>query len=192
MNLSPDETYNLLLGRIERNIQAREEKQRGFRSFGLVHANISFGGVPAEKRNQLGRDCVTRLIASDSAESLADLFWNVAGYEEPALRLILEVAPTVDERGARNIATLIEKAIPRLALSSPGFARDLIRHFTGEERESIVEAFASQARHFGSGVFARDPDDYMAQLQKQFADQVAALPDEAGLEDLARALRRFT
>jgi hypothetical protein len=192
VNLFPDETYNLLLGRIERSIQAREEKQRGFRSFGLVHANISFGGVPAEKRNQLGRDCVTRLIASDSAESLADLFWNVAGYEEPALRLILEVAPTVDERGVRNIATLIEKAIPRLAFSSPGFARDLIRHFTGEQRERIVEAFASQARHFGSGVFAGDPDDYMAQRQKQFADQVAAFPDEAGLEDLARALRRFT
>ena len=192
VDLFPDETYNLLLGRIDRSIQAREEKQRGFRSFGLVHANISFDGVPAEKRHQLGQDCVTRLVASDSAENLADLFWSVAGYEEPALRLILEVAPTVDERGVGNIATLIEKATPRLAFSSPGFAGDLIRHFTGGQRERIVEAFASQARHFGSGAFAGDPDDYMAQRQKQFADQVAALPDEPGLEELARALRRFT
>jgi hypothetical protein len=192
VNLFPDETYNLLLGRIERSSQAREENQRGFRSFGLVHANISFGGVPAEKRHQLGQDCVTRLIASDSPEGLADLFWSVAGYEEPVLRLILEVAPKVDERGARNIATLIERAIPRLAFSSPGFARDLIGQFSGEQRKRIVDAFASQARHLGSGVFTGDPDDYMAQRQKQFADQVAALPDEPGLEELARALRRFT
>jgi hypothetical protein len=191
-NLFPDETYDLLLTRIDRSIQARETSQPGYRTFGLVHANISFGSVPAEKRLQLGRDCVARLIASDSSESLAELFWNVAGYEEPSLRLILEVAPTVDERGVRNIATLIETAIPHLAFSNHGFASDLIRLFTREQRERIVEAFASQARHFGSGVFMGDPDDYMAQRQKQYADQVAALPDEAGLEDLARALRRFT
>jgi hypothetical protein len=192
VDLFPDETYDLLLRRIDRSIRARESNQSGYRSFGLVHANISFGGVPAEKRHQLGQDCVTRLIASDSPESLADLFWIVAGYEEPALRLILEVAPKVDERGARNIATLIEKAIPRLAFSSTGFAGELMGQFTGEQRKRIVEAFVSQARHLGSGVFTGDPDDYMAQRQKQFADQVAAFPDDAGLEDLARALRRFT
>ena len=90
-------------------------------------------------------------------------FPPIAGYEEPVLRLILEVAPKVDERGAHNIATLIEKAIPRLAFSSPGFARDLIGQFTGEQRKRIVEAFVSQARHLGSGVFTGDPDDYMAQ-----------------------------
>jgi hypothetical protein len=191
-NLFPDETYDLLLRRIDRSIQARENKQPGYRSFGLVHANISFGSVPAEKRLQLGQNCIARLIASDSAEDLADLFWDVAGFEEPALRLVLEIAPNVDERAVRNIATLIGKAIPRLAFSNLGFAKDLIQHFTGEQRERIVEAFASQARHFGSGVFAGDPDDYMAKRQKQLADQVAAFRDEAGLEDLARALRRST
>jgi len=192
VNLFPDETYNLLLGRVERSTQAREEKQWGFRSFGLVHANISFGGVPAEKRHQLGQDCIARLMASDSTGSLADLFWNVAGYEEPALRLILEAARTLDERGVRNIAMLIMKAIPHLAFCSPDFARDLLGYFAGEQRSLIVEAFASQARHIGGSVFTGDHDAYMAQRQKQFADQVAAFPDEAALEDLARALRRFT
>jgi hypothetical protein len=191
VNLFPDETYNLLLGRIERSIQAGVENKPGLRSFGLLHANISFGGVPAEKRHELGRDCVTRLIASDSPESLADLFWSIAGYEEPALRLSLGVAPKVDERGARNISMLIGKAIPRLAFTSPSFAKDFIGQFTGEQRKRIVEAFASQARHPDSGVFAGDLDENMAQRQKQFAEQVAAFPDEAGLEDLARALRRF-
>ena len=157
-----------------------------------MHANISFGSVPAEKRLQLGQNCVARLIASDSAEDLADLFWNVAGYEEPALQLILAIALKVDERGARNIATLIGKAVPRLAFSNPSFARDLIQHFTAEQRERIVQAFASQARHFGSGIFQGDPTDYMAQRQKQYTDQMAAFPDEVGLEDLGRALRRFT
>jgi hypothetical protein len=55
-----------------------------------------------------------------------------------------------------------------------------------------VGAFASQARHFGGGAFQGDFDDHMAQRRKQFADQVAALPDEPGLEELARELRRFT
>jgi len=191
-SLFPDETHDLLLLRIDRSVQARETKQPGYPSFGLVHANISFGSVPAEKRLQLGQNCLARLIASDSADDLAELFWNVAGYEEPALQLILAIAPNVDERGARNIATLIEKAIPRLAFSNPGFARDLLRHFTGEQKERIVEAFASQAGHLGSGAFAGDPAVHMAERQKQFADQAAAFPDEAGLEDLARALRKFT
>ena len=74
----------------------------------------------------------------------------------------------------------------------PGFARDLIGNLVVNKEKRIVEAFVSQAQHLGSGVFAGDPDDYMAQRQKQFADQVAALPDEPGLEELARALRRFT
>jgi hypothetical protein len=191
-NLFPDETYNLLLRRIDRSVHARENKQTRYRSLGLVHANISFGSVPPEKRLQLGQNCVTRLIASDSAEDLAALFWEVAGYDEATLQLILAVAKNVDERGVRNIAKLIEKAIPRLAFTSPGFAGDLIQLFTGEQRERIVKAFASPARHLGTGVFHGYPDDYMAQRQKQFADQVAALPDEPGLEELARALRRFT
>ena len=191
-NLFPDETYELLLRRIDRSVQARENKQPAYRSFGLVHANISFGSVPIEKRIQLGQNCIARLIASDSAEDLATLFWEVAGYEEPALQLIFAIAPNLDERGVRNIATLIEKAIPRLVFSNLAFARDLITHFTGEQRERIVEAFASQARHLGSGVFHGDPTEFMAQRQKQFADQVATFPDDPGLEDLARALRRFT
>jgi hypothetical protein len=83
----------------------------GHRTFGLVHANISFGSVPAEKRLQLGQNCIARLMTSDSAEDLADLFWQVAGYEESALRLILAVAANADERGVRNITTLIDKAI---------------------------------------------------------------------------------
>jgi hypothetical protein len=192
VNLFPDETYGLLLRRIDRSTQARENKQPGYRSFGLVHANISFGIVPAEKRLQLGQNCVARLVASDSAEDLAALFWEVAGYDESALQLILAIAPNLDERGARNIAALIEKAIPRLAFSNLGFARDLLQHFTGEQKERIVEAFASQAGHFGSGAFAGDPAVHMAERRKQIAEQAAAFPDEAGLEDLAKALRRFT
>lgn len=192
VNLFPDETYSLLLGRIEQSTRATETNQRRFRSFHLAHQNISFSSVPLEKRLQLGRDCITRLIGSESAEEFADLFWNIAGYEEPSLRLIVGVAPGSGERGVQNIAMLIERAIPGLAFSSPGFARDLLRNFAGSQRERIVEAFASQARHFGGGVFTGDPDHYMAQRQKQFADQVATFPDETGLEDLAKALRKST
>lgn len=191
-SLFPDETYDLLLRRIEQSRRARENHQLSFRSFGFVHQDISFGGVPPKKRLLLGQDCIGRLIGSDSAEDLADLFWDVAGYEEPALALIIEIAARADERGVRNLYTLIGKAIPRLAFSNPGFARDLLAKFTGKYREQLVEAFAYQAGSFPRGVFAGNPDDHMAQHEKQLAAQAAAFPGEAGLEDLARALRRFT
>jgi len=193
VNLFPDETYDLLLRRIEQNSGAGQNRPQS-RSFGLVHENIFFGGVPVEKRLQLGRDCIGRLIRSDSdsAIDLANLFWAVAGYDEPALQLTLEIAPGVDDRGVHNIATLIEKATPLLAFTNTEFTRDLIGRFTGEQREWIVQAFAYQARHFGGGVYAGDPADYIADQQRRFANQVATFPDDAGLEDLARALRRLT
>ena len=89
--------------------------------------------MPAEKRIELGQDCIARLIAANSAEDLATLFWEAAGYEEQSLRLILDIAPKADERGVRNIATLIGNAIPRLAFSNPIFAKRLIGHFAGED-----------------------------------------------------------
>jgi hypothetical protein len=100
--------------------------------------------------------------------------------------------PTVEERGVQNIATLLGKAGPRLAFTNSSFARDLLTHFTGRNRERIVEAFAYQARRYGAGVYAGSPEDLMAQQQKQFAEQMSAFPDESGLEDLAKALRKFT
>jgi hypothetical protein len=192
VNLFPDETYNLLLGRIDQAKHAREDKQQWLRTFRLVHQNISFGGVPADTRLELGRDCLGRLISTDFAEDYAELFWDVAGYDESSLRLILEIAPNVEERGVENSAILLGKAIPRLAFTNTTFARDLLAHFTGKSRERLVEAFAYQARSYGGGVFAGHPEDLMAQQQKQFADQVAAFPDEGGIEDLAKSLRKYT
>jgi len=116
VNLFPDETYNLLLGRIERRASQGEWRiSRVLRSFGLLHANISFGGVPAEKRHELGRDCVTRLIASDSPEKPCGPVLEYRGHEEPGtsahswscnLRLMNEARA--------NISMLIGKAIPTL------------------------------------------------------------------------------
>lgn len=192
-SLFPDEVYELLLRRIELNIQAEKTNERHFRTFRLVHhQSVSFGGIPAEKRLELARDCVARLIKSDSAEEFGELFWDVAGYERPVLNLIIEIAPKADDRGVSNLSTLIGKAGPRLALSNPGFAKDLLGKFMGKHREQLVEAFAYQAQRSPSGVFQGNPEDLMAEREKQFAAQTAAFPAEAGLEDLARALRRFT
>ena len=133
------------------------------------------------------------LLSHIPPKDFANLFWQVAGYDPPAHQLIIEVAACVDERGVLNLVMLVDKAIPRSGFTNPFFARDLLlASFTGKQREQLVEAFASQARHLGGGVFQGNPDDYMAQRQKQFADQVAALLNEPGLEDLVRALRRFT
>jgi hypothetical protein len=101
-------------------------------------------------------------------------------------------APGANDLGVKNIATLIDKAIPRLAFLHTDFVRNLLRQFTGTHREQLVEAFAHQAGHFGGGMFAGSVEAHMAQRERQFADQTAAFPDEPGLDDLARALRRFT
>jgi len=192
VGLFPDETYDLLLRRIELNADARKNNQPSIQTFNLVQGHISFGSVPAEKRLQLAQDCIARLLQADSGEDLATLFWDLAGYDEASLHLIVNSAPGANDLGVQNIATLIDKAIPRLAFTHTGFVRNLLQHFTGADRGQLVEAFAHQARHFGGGVFAGSVETHMAQRGKQFADQTAAFPDEPGLDDLARALRKFT
>ena len=83
VNLFPDETYDLLINRIERSIQKVATGGSGLRSIRLVHQNISFNAVSVEKRLQLGQDCISRLLKTDSgAVELSDLYWIVVGYEE--------------------------------------------------------------------------------------------------------------
>jgi hypothetical protein len=193
LRLFPDEVFDLLRERVELSDSARQ-KHEFLRTFGLVHERISFEGVPTEKRLELGRQCLALQVkAHDSAHEYAELFWDVVGFDESALRLILEVVPKADERGVENLATLIDAATPRLAFTNPEFAKELIQQFTGPQRERIIDALAHQARRLGTGgVFAGNPSDFMAERDKQFAEQVASFPDEPGLEDLARALGRLT
>jgi hypothetical protein len=192
VGLFPDETYDLSLRRIELDVEARKNNMPSFQTFGLVHAQISFSSVPAEKRLALAQDCLARLLKADTGKELAELFWDIAGYDEVALQLIVNSTPGADELGVRNLATLIENAVPRLAFTNTGFVRSLLSQFTGPARERLVEAFAHQARHFAGGVFVGNIETHMAQRERQLADQTAAFPDEPGLDDLARALRRFT
>lgn len=191
VGLFPDETYAMLLERIALRLRSKDRGHSNYRSFGLVRENISFGGVPLPKRLELARDCIGRLIHSDSSEDLASFFWDVAGYDESALRLVVEAAHNVDEQAVRNIAMLIDKAVPKLAFTNTAFARDLIGRFVGNQKTQIVEAFAHQARHLAQGVFGGDPATYLAEQGRQFSAELAAFPDDPELEELARALRRY-
>jgi hypothetical protein len=191
-SLFPDETYHLLLSRIQLGIEARRSGQSPLRTLGLVYGSVSFRSVPAEKRLGLAQDCLVLLLKSDFGEELAELFWDLAGYDEAALQLIVNAAPGADELGVKNFATMIDKAVPRLAFTHTGFVSDFLRQFSGAHRESLDEAFARQAWHLARGPFAGSIETHMAQRQKQCADQAAAFPDGTGLDDLARALRRFT
>jgi hypothetical protein len=172
------------------NAETRANHISRFRVFGLVHQEISFAGVHAEKRFQLAQSCIARFTELDSDVEFAKLFWIVAGFEDPALSLVLNAALNADERRVRNIVTLINslQGAP-LAFAKLDFVKNLLRCFGGERREQIVKALAYQARGPRSGGFVGNPDEYMARRQKQFADQVAALPDDPDLNDLLRALR---
>lgn len=191
--LFPDEIFDLLLNRIDLTTQARASNEAGFRTFGLVYHDISFGGLLPEKRLTLGRDCLIRLISAESADELASLFWDVAGFDDNALNLILEVAPSVGTQGVPNLCVLIDRAIPRLAFSNTTFVKALLRQFAGEDRKRLVDALAYQAHRLsGGGVYAGSPEDFMATKQQQFVGNFAALPDDPDLEDLFRKIRLFT
>jgi hypothetical protein len=190
VTLFPDETFNLLLRRIELNAEARANHISRFRVFGLIHQEISFAGIHAEKRFQLAQRCIARFTELDSDVEFAKLFWIVAGLEDSSLSLVLSAASKADERRVRNIVTLISHAeVAPLAFTKLGFVSSLLKCFSGGQREQIVKAVAYQARGPRSGGFVGDPNEYMARRQKQFADQVDALPDDPDLEDLVRALR---
>ena len=86
----------------------------------------------------------------------------------------------------------MNEAVPHLAFINLEFAKDLIRKFNGTKRARIVDAFAGQARHFGMGVFNGDPESHLEQQHKTFTGQVNALPDDPDLDDLAKALRKYS
>ncbi len=105
VSLFPDETYDLLLRRIDRSIQARENNQSGYPSFGLVHANISFGGVLLRSgislvrtvllgwlrrtRQKVLRNCsgMSRVMSSRRSTSFSKL-----------PRLLMSEAPAISQR----------------------------------------------------------------------------------------------
>jgi hypothetical protein len=193
VNLFPDEIYSLLVQRIELSQQARQDHQLGFRSFGLVHQNISFGGLAAEKRIAFGRDALAKVLRPGSPYDYAELFWDVAGYDDAAMNLILEASHNLDASSVENLATLIGKAIPRLVFTNREFVKSLLRQFTGESRRLVVDAFAHQShRHGSGGIYTGDLEELMANRAEQFRLQVEALPDEPEYGDLTRALRRFS
>lgn len=187
--LFPDETYDLLVRRIELNSAARKDNQPLFRTFDFVREHTAFGSVPTQKRLELARNCIARLVRSEEGREFATLFWDLAGYDEAALLLVVDAAKGIDELGVRNIEILIGEAVPRLAFERLGFVKSLLSKFSGPRRERLVEALAHQARRSSDGMFAGDLETHLAKQKKQFTDQVAAFPDESDLDDLAKALR---
>jgi hypothetical protein len=187
----PDQTYDLLIQRIELSRQAREDNQPGLRGFRWVKDDISFSSVTAERRLALGRDCIAKVFSSDSGGDYAELFWAVAGYECAALNLIQESCRGLNDQGVHNLATLIGKAIPRLVFFNREFVKNLLQQFSGDRRRRLVDAFAHQSRRHGGGVFARSPEQYMVEEDRQFRNKADPFPDEPGFEDLATAIRRL-
>jgi hypothetical protein len=131
-------------------------------------------------------------MTAETADELSDLFWHTAGTDEAALNLILELAPGVNDQGLRNLGILIDKATSRLVFSKFSFVKQLLGLFAGKQRERLVEALAHQAYKISSGVVSGSLVDHMAQRQRQFSESLAALPDDPDLEDLLRAMRRFS
>jgi Domain of unknown function (DUF4062) len=192
VNVFPDETFDLLLQRIELGIRASQGRRTFVRTFGLVYGDVTFTGVPPEKRLELGSRCINSLVAaSEAADEYAKLFWDVAGNDDAALRLILNMAPIMGEQGMRNIATLVKNAPPRFAFTKPAFANDLIHRFNDEQRRWIIEAFAYNVQKIGTGLYAGRFEDHMAEERKRLLQHTAAFENLPGLEDLAAAIRRF-
>jgi hypothetical protein len=185
LQLFPDEVFGLLEARLARGIKEGRTTLR-LRSSDPVDANISFSGVPQEKRIELGRRCIDLLMKSEQEMDMySRLFWVVAGYDDAALELILSAASS---QSTTKIVWLIERAIPRLAFSNPTFARQLIQQFQGDQRKEIVAAFAHQAVRLGSGPFAGEFEEMMAERSRDYDRQLADLPKDPDVRDLIDAL----
>jgi hypothetical protein len=102
VSLFPDETFALLVERIERNRAARNENRPGLRTFGLVYGHISFMGVPLEKRLELAQIALRRALQPDAGEEDSDLFWEVAGADDGAYDLILYQAQRINHDTLRS------------------------------------------------------------------------------------------
>jgi hypothetical protein len=187
----PDESLGLLIERIIRDIANSKVRLPRLRSFGLLEENVSFDAVPAEKRHELGRQCIDLLMdANEGTDEYTSLFWLVAGSGEVALKLILDVV-VAGQKEIGKIVRLIESAKTRLAFSNPAFAKELIRQFHGEQRKEIIDAFAHQAgRHGGAGGFAGSYEKFVTEQERLYQSELATLPDDPDLRDLIEALHR--
>jgi hypothetical protein len=190
-NLFPDEVFDFLLNRIAAETLARQQNDYSFRSFDLVHNDISFGGLPSEKRAELAARCLGILINDDSStSSYAELFWVVGGYTEGVFNIIVGAASRAHSERVTRIATLINKAAPRLAFTYTEFAKRLIDAVVGQDKTKIIEALASQAGHLPSGPFAGEPSDFLSAHYAQVSQGADAISEEPGLDQLTRAIRQ--
>ena len=105
--------------------------------------------------------------------------------------MILRDASGIPESSLPQLIALLDKAPPRLAFNKLQFAKELLRSFHGEARKKVVDVIAYQSFRHGGGVFTGDPRERMAEEARSFRDAVDAIPVEAELDDLMRALRRF-
>jgi hypothetical protein len=191
VNLFPDETFDVLTDRVEQNSIARAGSLPGLRTFGLVHGDVSFSNVPPEKRIGLAAIVLSQALIPAAGEEASDLFWDVAGIDDRAFDLILNQAQGIPEESLPQLVALLDKAPPRLAFHKLQFVRELLRSFHGAARQKVVDIIAYQSYRRHGGVFAGDPTDMMATEARNFRDALDAIPEEAELDDLMRALRRF-
>lgn len=191
VNLFPDETFVLLTERITENRTARARHSAGFRTFGLVYGDISFGIVPTPKRMELADKALRQALLPNSEEEYSDLFWQVAGVEDATFDLILQGVREMQGDALPKLTALLDKAIPRLAFVKLQFVKELLRMFHGSARERVVEVLAYQSYRHGGGVIAGDIEEAMARQAESFRLAADGLPEDAELDDLMRAIRRF-
>ncbi len=191
VSLFPDEMFEVLTERIEKNSAARTANLPRLRTFGLVYGDVSFSSVPTEKRMEFAAKALRQALMPETGEEASDLFWDVAGINDSAFDLILRDAPGISEDSLRQLVALLDKAAPRLAFNKPQFVKELLRSFHGAARQKVIDTIAYQSYRRGGGAFAGDPTEMMAKEQQSFRDAVGALAEDSELDDLLLAMRRF-
>ena len=73
VGLFPDELFDVLIDRIERNSAARRGGLPGLRTFDLVYGDVSFGNVPSEKRVELAARVLRQALMPTAGEETSDL-----------------------------------------------------------------------------------------------------------------------
>jgi hypothetical protein len=187
----PDQVTDLLIDRVSVEYEARKQQNWSYRTFDLVHGNVSFELVKASDRRRLSSKCLEAYLAgNDDSDSYAKLFWIIGGAHDEVLDLLVAVCDDSDSRKAEQLAALIKRSPRQLVFAHPGFARALLGKLSGSNRQDVTKAFVSNAHSFGSGGFSVGPVDHMKQHLEGIKTQIDLFPKDGDLAGLADALTR--
>jgi hypothetical protein len=106
-----------------------------YRTFRLIHGNVSFEALKPSDRLTLASKCLDSYLFSDTdADSHAALFWIISGPHDEVLDLLVTACDSNDSGRIEKLAMLIKYSPRKLVFGRPQFAQSLLGKVSVSER----------------------------------------------------------